>query len=161
MKPFVTCLWYDSEAEQAATFYVSIFKNKGKMGNIARVVSGTEVHGRPMGSALTAEFELNGQLFVGLNGGPIFTPTEATSIQIMCDTQDEIDYFWDAFLAHGGKSSACGWLKDKWGHSWQITPSMLAAMISDPDAVKAKRAMDAMMKMVKLDIAALQKAYNG
>ncbi len=161
MKPFVTCLWYDSEAEQAAAFYVSVFKDKGKMGKIARVVSGTEVHGKPIGSVLTVEFELNGQQFVGLNGGPIFKPTEATSIQVMCDTQAEIDYYWNAFLGNGGTSSACGWLKDKWGHSWQITPSMLAAMITDPDTAKAKRAMDAMMKMVKLDIATLQKAYAG
>ncbi len=161
MKPFVTCLWYDSEAEQAAKFYVSVFKDKGKMGNIARVVSGTEVHGNPLGSVLTADFELNGQKFVGLNGGPVFKPNEATSIQIMCDTQAEIDYFWDAFLANAGTPSACGWLKDKWGHSWQITPWVLTSMISDPDTKKAKRAMDAMMSMVKFDIAALEKAYNG
>ena len=161
MKPFVTCLWYDSEAEQAAKFYVSTFRERGKMGSIARVTSGTEVHGRALGSVLTADFELNGQKFVALNGGPIFTPTEATSIQVMCDTQDEVDYFWDAFLANKGTPSACGWLKDKWGHSWQITPYVLASMISNPDTAKAKRDMDAMMKMVKLDIATLEKAYAG
>lgn len=161
MKPFVTCMWFDSEAEEAAKFYVSVFKEKGKMGNLARVTSGTEVHGRPLGSVLTADFELNGQHFVGLNGGPVFKPNEAFSVQVMCDTQAEIDYFWDAFLANTGTPSACGWLKDKWGFSWQITPYVLAGMISDPDTKKAKRAMDAMMGMVKLDIAELQKAYAG
>lgn len=161
MKPFVTCLWFDSEAEEAAKFYVSVFKDKGKMGNLTRVVAGTEVHGRPLGSVLTADFELNGQKFVALNGGPAFKPNEAWSVQVMCDTQAEVDYYWDALMAGGGAPSACGWLKDKFGYSWQVTPSILPPMLMDPDTNKAKRAMEAMMGMIKLDIAALQKAYAG
>lgn len=151
-----TCLWFDGQAEEAANYYVSIFKN-ARLGRVGYV---TEAGPGVPGTVLTVEFELNGQKFVALNGGPQFTFNEAISFQIHCADQDEVDYYWNR-LAAGGKEVACGWLKDKYGVSWQVIPAVLIDMISDPDPEKAKRATEAMLGMIKLDIAALQKAYAG
>ncbi len=155
-KPFITCLWFDTEGEEAAAFYLSIFKDS-KPG---RVVRNTEAGPGPAGSALTVEFELNGQKFVALNGGPEYKFTPAISFQIMCGDQAEVDYYWDR-LSEGGQELACGWVTDKYGVSWQVVPAVLPELISDPDPAKARRATEAMMGMVKLDVAALQKAHAG
>lgn len=154
---FTTCLWFDGQAEEAAQHYVSIFKD-GKLG---RTVRHTEAGPGAPGSVLTVDFEVNGQKFVGLNGGPEFTFNEAISFQIHCADQEEVDYYWNRLLEGGGQEVQCGWLQDKFGVSWQVVPEVLMEMIADSDPAKAKRAMDAMMPMVKLDIAALQKAYAG
>jgi predicted 3-demethylubiquinone-9 3-methyltransferase (glyoxalase superfamily) len=153
---FTTCLWFDGQAEEAANHYLSIFKNS-QIGRIGRY---TEAGPGPAGSVLAVEFELNGQKFVGLNGGPQFTFDEAISFQIHCDDQDEVDYYWSR-LTEGGEEGPCGWLKDKFGVSWQVVPRMLIDLIGDPDPEKAKRTTQAMMAMSKLDIAALRKAYDG
>jgi len=153
------CLWFDTEAEEAARFYCSVFKDS-RMGKISRYVDeGQEIHGKEAGSVMTVEFEIAGQKFVGLNGGPHFKFTEAVSFQVHCDDQDEVDYFW-AKLTEGGKEVACGWLKDKYGLSWQIVPKALLEMLSDEPA-KAKRVTKAFMQMKKFDIAALRRAYEG
>ncbi|EFL28550.1 MULTISPECIES: VOC family protein [Streptomyces] len=154
---FTTCLWFDGQAEEAAQHYVSIFKD-GKLG---RTVRYSEAGPGTPGSVLTVDFEVNGQKFVGLNGGPEFTFNEAISFQIHCADQEEVDYYWNRLLEGGGQEIQCGWVKDKFGVSWQVVPEVLLEMIADSDPAKAKRAMDAMMPMVKLDIAALQKAYAG
>ncbi len=153
---FTTCLWFDTEAEEAATHYTSIFTDS-KLGRIARY---TEAGPGPAGSVVTVEFELSGQKFVALNGGPQFTFNEAVSFQIPCADQDEVDYYWNK-LSDGGQEIACGWVKDKYGLCWQVIPTVLIDMISDPDPEKAKRATAAMLTMTKFDIAALQKAYAG
>lgn len=156
----VPCLWFDTQAEDAARFYVSVFKNS-KVGRISHYDSaGNDIHGRPDGSVMTVEFELDGQRFVGLNGGPHFKFTEAISLQIHCETQEEIDYYWEALTA-GGEEGPCGWLKDKFGLSWQVAPTALIEMLLDPDRNKRERVMDAFMKMKKFDIAALQRVYAG
>jgi predicted 3-demethylubiquinone-9 3-methyltransferase (glyoxalase superfamily) len=155
-KSFTTCLWFDTEGEEAANFYVSVFKDS-KLGRISRY---TEAGPGSAGSVVTVEFELNGQRFVALNGGPAFKFTEAISFQIPCADQAEVDYYWSR-LSEGGQESACGWLKDKYGLSWQVVPDALVNMITDPDPQKAQRATAAMLSMVKLDIAALEKAYAG
>ncbi|MFS7873236.1 VOC family protein [Streptomyces asiaticus] len=154
---FTTCLWFDGRAEEAAQHYVSIFKNS-RLGRITHY-TGVEPGG-PEGSVLTVEFEANGQKFVGLNGGPQFTFSEAISFQVHCADQDEVDYYWSK-LSEGGEEGPCGWVKDKFGVSWQIVPTVLIDMIADADPAKAKRTTEAMMKMGKLDIAALQAAYDG
>lgn len=156
------CLWFDGQAEDAAKLYVSIFEGS----RIARVSrygkEGHEVHGREPGSVMTVAFELAGQTFTALNGGPQFHFSEAISLQVMCETQDEIDRYWDKLSAGGPeKAQQCGWLKDKYGLSWQIVPTVMPEMMSDSDPVKAGRVMNAMMQMKKLDIAALKKAYLG
>ena len=153
---FTTCLWFDGVAEEAATHYTSIFKNS-KLGRIGRY---TEAGPGPAGSVLAVEFELNGQKFVGLNGGPQFTFNEAISFQIYCDDQKELDYYWNK-LSEGGEESVCGWLKDKYGVSWQVIPAGLIDMIGDPDPERAKRTTEAMYAMTKLDTAVLQKAHAG
>ncbi|MGP3925357.1 VOC family protein [Streptomyces sp. 8N616] len=153
---FTTCLWFDGQAEEAANYYTSIFKNS-KLGRVGRY---TEAGPGPAGSVLAVDFELNGQKFVALNGGPEFTFNEAISFQIFCGDQEELDYYWNK-LTEGGHGVACGWLKDKYGVSWQVIPSGLIDMISDPDPVKATRTTKAMLSMVKFDIAALQKAHAG
>jgi predicted 3-demethylubiquinone-9 3-methyltransferase (glyoxalase superfamily) len=153
---FTTCLWFDGQAEEAAIHYASIF-NDAKIGRIGRY---TEAGPGPAGSVLAVEFELNGQKFVGLNGGPQFTFNEAISFQIFCEDLDEVDYYWSK-LSDGGEESVCGWLKDKFGVSWQIIPTGLIEMLSDADAEKAKRTAEAMYAMTKFDIAALEKAYRG
>ncbi|HEV8292668.1 MAG TPA: VOC family protein [Tepidisphaeraceae bacterium] len=153
----VPCLWFDNEAEAAAKFYTSIFKGSKIVKTNHYTEAGREVHGRPPGSVMTVEFELAGQTFTALNGGPMFKFNEAISFQVMCDTQDEVDYFWSK-LSAGGEEGPCGWLKDKFGVSWQIVPTIMADLFSDADPKKAGRAMQAMLKMKKLDIAALKKA---
>jgi predicted 3-demethylubiquinone-9 3-methyltransferase (glyoxalase superfamily) len=151
-----TCLWFDGQAEEAANHYVSIFK-RAKLGNIGRY---TEAGPGPAGSVMAVEFELNGQKFVGLNGGPQFTFSEAISFQIFCKDQDEVDYYWSK-LSEGGEEGPCGWLKDRYGLSWQVIPDGLIEMMSDDDPEKAKRTAEAMLAMSKLDIAALRRAYEG
>ena len=161
-QPISPCLWFDSQAEEAARFYTSVFKNS-KIGTISRYgVEGHEVHGRPAGSVMTVEFELNGQSFTALNGGPHFKFNEAVSFQIMCRTQEEVDHHWNK-LSQGGdpKAQQCGWLKDKYGLSWQVVPSVMAELMSDADREKAGRVMEAMLKMKKLDIAELKRAAEG
>lgn len=156
------CLWFDDRAEEAAEFYTGIFKNS-KINHIARYgEAGQEIHGRKPGSVMVAEFELDGHPFTALNGGPIFKFNEAISLQVHCETQDEIDHFWNKLSAGGDpQAQQCGWLKDKFGLSWQIVPTMMAKWLSGPDRAKSDRAMSAMMGMKKLDIAALQKAFDG
>ena len=156
------CLWFDDQGEEAAKFYTGIFKNS-KIGKISRYgEAGREVHGRAPGTVLTVAFELDGQSFTALNGGPVFKFNEAISFQINCETQEEVDYYWEK-LSEGGDKNAqqCGWLKDKYGLSWQVVPTVLPEMISDPNPEKAGRAMKAMLQMKKLDIAALKRAYDG
>ena len=156
------CLWFDHEAEEAAKFYTSVFRNS-RIGQITRYgEGGREFHGRRVGSVLTVAFELDGQPFTALNGGPQFRFNEAISLQVFCATQAEIDHHWQK-LSEGGDPNAqqCGWLKDRYGVSWQIVPSVFMDMIAQHDAPKAQRAMVAMMGMRKLDIAELQRAYDG
>lgn len=151
------CLWFDSEAEQAAKFYTSIFKD-GKIVKIARFTGvGQEIHGKPEGSVMTVNFTLNGMDFIALNGGPVFKFNESISICVYCDTQEEIDYFWDK-LTEGGEESYCGWLKDKYGVSWQIIPSVLEEMLSDSDQAKVQKVTAAFMQMRKFNIAKLYEA---
>ena len=156
----VSCLWFDTQAEEAAKFYVSVFKNS-KMGQVTRYgKEGFEIHGRQAGSVMTADFELEGAKFVALNGGPHFNFTEAVSFQVHCETQDEIDYFWNT-LSQGGSEGPCGWLKDKFGLSWQVVPTALIEMLTGPDAEKSQRVTKAFLQMKKFDIAALKRAYEG
>jgi len=153
------CLWFDHEAEAAAKFYVSVFAS-GRIGRVARYgKAGQEVHGRPAGSVMTVEFELDGQDFVALNGGPVFKFTEAVSFQVHCDNQDEIDHYWNR-LGEGGEEGPCGWLKDRYGLSWQIVPTALGQMLQDKDAGKSGRVMSALMGMKKLDLGELRRAYE-
>ncbi|HEX2249509.1 MAG TPA: VOC family protein, partial [Gemmatimonadales bacterium] len=156
------CLWFDSEAEEAARFYTGIFKSSRIVAITRYGEAGREIHGRPAGSVLTVEFELNGHPFTALNGGPHFKFNEAVSFQIMCQDQEEVDYYWDR-LREGGDPQAqqCGWLKDKYGLSWQVVPIGMVEMLNDRDRKKADRAMEAMLKMKKLDIAELQRAFEG
>ena len=153
-------LWFDDKAEDAAKFYTSIFKNS-KVGDVVRyddeVAKRTR---RPPGSVMVVEFQLDRQDFVALNGGPMFKFTEAISFVVNCDTQEEVDYFWSK-LSAGGEESRCGWLKDKFGLSWQVVPTVLTEMLKDKEATKAKRVMHAMLQMDKIDIPALKKAYEG
>jgi len=156
------CLWFDSEAEDAAKFYISIFKN-AKITNISRYgEAGREFHGKPPGTVMTVGFELEGQSFTALNGGPIFKFNEAVSFQVSCETQQEVDHYWQK-LSEGAdeKAQQCGWLKDKFGLSWQIVPTILPKLLSDPDSKKSQRAMTAMLQMKKLDIAKLKEAHGG
>ena len=147
-------LWFDTQAEEAATFYVSIFKNS-KIVNITRY---GEAGPGPEGSVMTVDFELDGQPFIALNGGPQFKFNEAISFSVDCKTQSEVDEFWKK-LSEGGEEGPCGWLKDKYGLSWQVNPTILGEMLNDSDPEKSKRVMGAMLKMKKIDIAALKKAY--
>jgi predicted 3-demethylubiquinone-9 3-methyltransferase (glyoxalase superfamily) len=156
------CLWFDNQAEEAARFYVSVFR-KAKIVAITRYPAvGKEVHGRDAGSVLTVEFVLNGLPFTALNGGPLFRFNEAVSMQVICRTQAEIDYYWEK-LGEGGDERArqCGWLKDKFGFSWQVVPDGMAKMLKDPKSKATERVFAAVMEMKKLDIAALKAAYKG
>jgi predicted 3-demethylubiquinone-9 3-methyltransferase (glyoxalase superfamily) len=158
----VPCLWFDTQAEDAARFYTGIFKNS-TIGTITRYSeAGREVHGRAAGTVMTVEFDLNGQKFTALNGGPHFKFNEAISFQIMCQNQQEVDHYWNK-LSQGGDPSAqqCGWLKDKFGVSWQVVPTPLLEMLTDSDREKADRTMEAMLQMKKLDIAELERAHEG
>jgi predicted 3-demethylubiquinone-9 3-methyltransferase (glyoxalase superfamily) len=157
-----TCLWFDGQAEDAAKFYTSIFKNS-KITQISRYgEAGREVHGQAPGTVLTVAFELDGQTFTALNGGPLYKFSEAISFQINCQTQEEVDDYWEK-LGAGGDPAAqqCGWLKDKFGVSWQVVPTILPELINGSDYARSQRAMQAMMQMKKLDIDALKRAYDG
>ena len=163
MQKITPFLWFDDQSEEAVRFYTSIFKNS-KVGRILR--SGEEVtkvseSGRSVGSVLTIEFEIEGQKFVALNGGPLFKFNESISFVINCQTQEEVDYYWEKLTADGGEESQCGWLKDRFGVSWQITPVVLIDMLNDKDSAKAERVMKAMLQMQKIDIAKLKAAYDG
>jgi len=160
MQKFTPFLWFSDDAEEAVGFYVSIFKNS-KIGKIARYdEAGEKVAGRPAGSVMTVEFQPEGEDFVALNGGPMFKFTEAISFVVNCETQEEVDYFWSK-LSAGGEESRCGWLRDKFGLSWQVVPTVLIEMLADKDTAKAKRVMHAMLQMDKIDIPTLKKAYDG
>jgi len=153
------CLWFDSQAEEAAKFYVSIFKNS-KIGKIARYGdSGADASGQPKGSVLTVSFQLDGQEFLALNGGPHFKFSEAISFVVNCESQKEVDEYWDK-LSQGGATQQCGWLKDKYGLSWQIVPTVLPELLTHKDPAKSERVMAALMKMKKLDIEQLKQAAN-
>ena len=153
-------MWFDNRAEDAVNFYTSLFKNS-KIGRILRSTEdAAEKTGLPAGSVLTIEFEIEGQQFVALNGGPLFKFNESVSFVINCETQEEVDYFWEKLTADGGEESACGWLKDKFGLSWQITPTVLIDMLHDKDQEKAGRVMQAMLEMKKIDIKTLKDAYE-
>lgn len=162
MQKITPCLWFDNQAEEAARYYTGIFKDSRITEISYYTEAGKEHHGREAGSVLAVAFELNGQPFSTLNGGPLFKFNEALSLQVPCDSQEEIDYYWDK-LGNGGDPAAqvCGWLKDKYGVSWQIFPRELQTMLLDPDRERAGRAMAAIMTMKKLDLAALRKAFNG
>jgi predicted 3-demethylubiquinone-9 3-methyltransferase (glyoxalase superfamily) len=155
-------LWFDGQAEDAVKFYTSIFKDS-KIGRILRYGEETakvSESGQPVGSVLTIEFEIEGQKFVALNGGPQFKFNESISFVINCKTQEEVDYFWEKLTANGGEESACGWLRDKFGLSWQVTPTVLVDMLHEKDAAKAERVMHAMLQMKKIDIKTLKDAYE-
>jgi predicted 3-demethylubiquinone-9 3-methyltransferase (glyoxalase superfamily) len=156
------CLWFDDQAGDAVAFYTAIFKNSKIVKVVRYGEAGREVHGRPAGSVMTVAFELDGQSFTALNGGPVFKFNEAISFQVNCDTQEEVDYYWNKLSEKGDeRAQQCGWLKDKYGVSWQIVPRILPELISDPDSEKSQRAVQAMMKMKKLDIDGLKRAYAG
>jgi predicted 3-demethylubiquinone-9 3-methyltransferase (glyoxalase superfamily) len=156
------CLWFDTQAEQAANYYVSIFKNS-KINAISHYPdSGQEIHGKPADSVLTVVFELEGQSFVALNGGPQFQFSPAVSLHIDCETQEEVDYYWEKLSAGGDPSAQqCGWVADKFGVSWQIVPNIVQELITSSDAAASKRVFEAIMEMQKLDIAELQRAFKG
>jgi predicted 3-demethylubiquinone-9 3-methyltransferase (glyoxalase superfamily) len=156
------CLWFDDQAEEAARFYVGIFKNSRILTITRYGKAGFEIHGRPAGSVMTVEFELDGEKFIALNGGPQFKFNEAISFEIHCETQDEIDYYWEKLTAGGDpKAQVCGWLKDKFGLSWQVVPTELTAMLTDETSEASQRAFEAMLHMKKLDIEELRRAYEG
>jgi predicted 3-demethylubiquinone-9 3-methyltransferase (glyoxalase superfamily) len=155
------CLWFDDQAEQAAAFYVSVFKNSRVVSATRYSEAGREIHRRPPGSVMTVTFELDGQPFTALNGGPIFTFNEAISLQVNCENQKEIDYYWDA-LSKGGdpKAQQCGWLKDQYGVSWQVVPTVLPELLKDHMSDTAQRAMEAMLRMKKINVAELERAVT-
>jgi predicted 3-demethylubiquinone-9 3-methyltransferase (glyoxalase superfamily)/uncharacterized protein YndB with AHSA1/START domain len=159
---FAPCLWFDSEAEEAARFYTSVFPNSS-IGRISRYGrEGHEIHGRPAGSVMTVDFELDGQHFTALNGGPVFTFNEAISLQVFCATQEEVDVLWERLTAGGDEAAQqCGWLKDRYGVSWQVIPEGVDELVGDPDSEKSQRAIAALLRMKKLDIEALRRAYEG
>jgi len=156
MQKITPFLWFDNNAEEAMNFYVSVFKNS-KILNVARY---GDAGPGPKGTVMTADFQLDGQEFVALNAGPRFKFTEAISFVVACESQEEVDYFWER-LSEGGETSRCGWLKDKFGLWWQVTPTVLSKLIRDQDPEKSKRVMEAMMQMDKIDIEPLQRAYEG
>jgi predicted 3-demethylubiquinone-9 3-methyltransferase (glyoxalase superfamily) len=161
MQKITPFLWFDDQAEEAVKFYTSIFKNS-KVGKILRYgeeAAKVSQSGRPAGSVLTIEFEIEGQKFTALNGGPVFKFNESISFVVNCDTQKEVDYFWKKLTADGGQESQCGWLKDKFGLSWQVVPRALIDMLQDKDPKKSERVMKAMLQMQKLDIKTLKDAY--
>jgi predicted 3-demethylubiquinone-9 3-methyltransferase (glyoxalase superfamily) len=157
MPPISTCLWFDNDAGEAATFYTSVFPNSRVL-NTSHYGDGAP---KPAGTVLTVEFELDGRPFTALNGGPQYTFTEAISFQISCKDQDEVDYYANNLTAAGGEEGPCGWVKDRFGVSWQVVPTALVDLLTDPDADRAGRAMAAMMKMQRIDIAALRAAADG
>jgi predicted 3-demethylubiquinone-9 3-methyltransferase (glyoxalase superfamily) len=157
-----TCLWFDGQAEEAARFYTDIFKDS-RITNVVRYgKAGQEIHGQSEGAVMVVEFQIEGQTFTALNGGPLFKFTEAISFQVRCASQEEADYYWDK-LSNGGDEAAqqCGWLKDKFGVSWQVFPEEMLELVSDPTSEKSQRAMQAMLQMKKIDLAAIKRAYDG
>ena len=161
MQKITPFLWFDHQAEEAAKFYTSVFKNS-KIGRILRYdEASAKAAGRPAGSVLTVEFEIEDQKFTALNGGPQFKFNESVSFVVYCQTQDEVNYFWQKLTADGGQESECGWLRDKFGLSWQVTPTVLIEMLHDKDPKKSGRVMNAMMQMQKIDISKLKAAYAG
>jgi len=156
------CLWFDHQAEEAAAFYVSIFKNSRVTNTTRYPRAGQDIHKQAPGSVLTVAFELNGQPFTALNGGPVFTFNEAVSLQVFCGNQDEVDYYWNR-LSEGGDAGAqqCGWLKDKYGLSWQVVPTVLPELLKDHESPKAQRAMEALLRMKKINIQELERAAAG
>jgi len=161
MQKITPFLWFDNQAEEAVKFYTSIFKDS-KIGKITRYgEAGEKVAGRPSGSVMTIEFEVEGQKFTALNGGPQFKFNESISFVVNCGTQEEVDYFWDKLTADGGQESQCGWLKDKFGLSWQVVPTVLIDMLHDKDSRKSEHVMQAMLQMQKIDIKKLKAAYAG
>ena len=159
MQRITPFLWFDDQAEEAANFYTSIFKNSKIVTTARYGEAGAEVSGRPKGTVMTVAFQLDGQEFVALNGGPQFKFTEAISLVVNCQTQEEVDEYWQK-LSDGGQEIQCGWLKDKYGLSWQIVPTILDEMLANPDPKKAERAMKAMLQMKKIDIKGLKQAYE-
>jgi predicted 3-demethylubiquinone-9 3-methyltransferase (glyoxalase superfamily) len=161
MPTITPCLWFDKQAEEAAQFYTGIFKNS-KITAITRYgETGAAISGQPQGSVLTVAFELEGQMFTALNGGPMFKFNEAVSFQVNCETQEELDYYWEKLSAGGDKNAQqCGWLKDKFGLSWQIVPTAISKMLGGNDAAKSERVMKALLNMKKLNIRTLQQAYD-
>ncbi len=161
MQSISPCLWFDDQAEEAVECYTAIFRNS-KIVNVSRYgEAGREIHGKPAGTVMTVAFELDGQAFTALNGGPLFKFNEAVSFQVNCETQEEVDYYWEK-LSEGGDERAqqCGWLKDRFGVSWQIVPAALSAMLQDKDAEKSGRVMEALLKMKKIDISGLRRAFE-
>ena len=160
MQKITPFLWFDHQAEEAAKFYTSVFENS-KVGKILRYdEAAAKAAGGPVGSVLTIEFEIGGQKFTALNGGPEFKFNEAISFVVNCDTQEEVDYFWEKLSADGGQESECGWLKDKFGVSWQVDPTVLIETLQDRDSEKSERVMKAMLQMQKIDIKTLKEAYE-
>jgi predicted 3-demethylubiquinone-9 3-methyltransferase (glyoxalase superfamily) len=157
----VPCLWFDGKAEEAAAFYGAIFPDSRVVHVMRTPNSGQETHGQAAGSVLVVQFELAGQSFTGLNGGPMFKFTEAVSLTVICENQQEVDHYWSRLQADGGQPSECGWLKDKFGLSWQVTPKRILEMYQDKDAAKVQRVFAQMMTMQKLDIAPLEQAFKG
>jgi predicted 3-demethylubiquinone-9 3-methyltransferase (glyoxalase superfamily) len=156
------CLWFDDQAEAAAEFYTAIFRHSRIVGVTRYGEAGREVHGRPAGTVMTVAFELDGQAFTALNGGPVFRFNEAISFQVHCETQEQVDYYWEKLSAGGdAKAQQCGWLKDKYGVSWQVVPTVLLEMLNDPDPEKSHRVMEAMLRMKKIDMSRLKRAYAG
>ncbi len=161
MQKITPFLWFDGQAEDAANFYTSVFKNSKILRILRYTEEAAEKTGHPVGSVLTIEFEIESQKFVALNGGPLFKFNESVSFVINCETQEEVDYFWEKLTADGGEESQCGWLKDKFGVSWQVTPTVLIDMLHDKDPEKAERVMNAMLEMQKIEIPKLKAAYDG
>lgn len=156
------CLWFDDQAEEAARFYVGIFNNSRIVAITRYGTAGFEIHNRPAGSVMTIAFDLDGQSFTALNGGPMFKFNEAISLQVYCATQDEIDYYWKKLTAGGDPAAQqCGWLKDRYGVSWQVVPHGMEEMLKDEESAGAERAMEAMLRMKKVDMAEIQRAYDG
>lgn len=163
MQKITPFLWFDNQAEETVKFYTSIFKNSkvGKTLRYGEEAAKVSQSGRPVGSVLTIEFEIEGQKFTALNGGPAFKFNESISFVVNCDTQKEVDYYWEKLTGDGGQESQCGWLRDKFGVSWQVVPTVLIEMLHDEDTVKSERVMKAMLQMQKIDIAKLKAAYAG
>jgi len=161
MQKITPCLWFDHNAEEAVNHYLTIFKNSRIVGVTRYGEAGHEIHGRPAGTVMTVAFELDGQRFTALNGGPHFKFNEAVSFQVNCETQKEVDYYWEN-LSQGGdeKAQQCGWVKDKFGLSWQIVPTALQEMLQDPDGEKSNRVLEVLLTMKKLDVAELRRAYE-
>ena len=161
MQKITPFLWFDDQAEEAAKFYTSVFKNSKVGKSTCYGEAAEKAAGRPAGSVMTVEFELEGQKFTALNGGPVFKFNESISFVVNCDTQKEVDYFWEKLTADGGQESQCGWLKDKFGVSWQVVPRALIEMLRDKDSEKSERVMKAMLQMQKINIKTLEEAYEG